>query len=420
MKNLKLVSLVLVFILMSISCKLFTPGSTKNTSNVPTIDFAAVADPLNVTVTLDAVSTTSATISPNGGSLSLTAADGSVYNLEIPAKALDADTLITMTAVKNIDGAPLDSGKVSAVQLEPSGQFFNEILTLTITPAKEIPIQNQVIFNYEGNGQDYHLAVVDPKSKDIKILLMEFSGAGVGFGSDSAWAANLQIQGNATAARLAQKTGELLQQERRAALMGAEGNPDAWKIIKSDMEQYYDQVIQKEMAAAELDCQYARRAIQDLLGLERQNQLLGITPEDSNGNRPPFVNDLSGKINKLVKIGEKCKKAYTVSGDSNGVSFSGMICGLDKSFVIDATFPGGGNAKTTFTPITAVNGTTKVEGGGDECVQTGAGTYDVSITADSASITWTTTDTLTCPEISNTQTGTFTLPLQPAPEGSCP
>lgn len=126
------------------------------------------------------------------------------------------------------------------------------------------------------------------------------------------------------------------------------------------------------------------------------------------------------KLAKLTRIMEGCTKAYSVSGNSNGVSFSGTICGLDKPFVIDATFPGGGSAKTTFTPNSVIDGVTTVTGGGGECVQTGDGKYTVSITADSASITWTTTDTLTCPNISNTQTGSFTLPLQPAPEGSCP
>lgn len=140
--------------------------------------------------------------------MSLTAADGSKFTLEVPAKALDADTTITMTAVKSIDGAPLDNNTPTAVQLEPSGLFFKEMVTPTILPAKEIPIKNQIIFGYEGNGQDYHLAVVDPKGKDIKIKLMRFSGAGVGSGSDTAWAANLQIQASKAATRLLQKYGD--------------------------------------------------------------------------------------------------------------------------------------------------------------------------------------------------------------------
>ena len=73
-----------------------------------------------------------------------------------------------MTAVKSIDGAPLAEGPMAAVQIEPSGLFFKEIATLTIVPAKELPVKDQIVFGYEGDGKDYHLGVVDPKSKDIK------------------------------------------------------------------------------------------------------------------------------------------------------------------------------------------------------------------------------------------------------------
>ena len=413
MKNMKLVSLVLVFILMSISCEVFTPTSSKSSGNTPVIDFVTPADPLNVTVTLDESSTASAMISSNGGSLSLTAADGSVYTLEIPAKALDADTLITMTAVKSMDGAPLDSGDVAAVQLEPSGLFFNEILTLTITPAKDIPIKNQVAFGYEGNGQDYHLAGVDPQSKDIKIKLMQFSGAGVGSGGDKEWSANLQIQASNASTRLWQKFGEFSQLERQKALLetSPQDNSEFAEQLKSTLDQFEDQVVLKEMVAAELDCKLAEQAVKDLLYLGRIRQI-------AFSMETPGFNE---KLAKLAKIIEGCTKAYSVSGNSNGVSFSGTICGLDKPFVIDATFPGGGSAKTTFTPNTVVEGATTVTGGGADCVQTGEGKYTVSINEDgNGTIQWTTTDTLTCPNINNTQTGSFTLPLQLATDLSCP
>jgi hypothetical protein len=113
--------------------------------------------------------------------------------------------------------------------------------------------------------------------------------------------------------------------------------------------------------------------------------------------------------------------SYRVSGESNQVAFSGQICSLEKPFVIDATFPGGGSAKTSFTPSNSTGGVTSVSGGGGDCVQTGAGTYTVTLKEDgSGSIKWTTTDTLTCPKVENTRTGTFELPLVPVPEISCP
>ncbi len=179
----------------AIGCKWFSPAKSTDASVATRIDFMTPGKPLDVKVQLDKKHTASAKVSPGGGTVFLTSADGSKFTLDVPPQALERETEITMTAVKTIDGAPLDKNAPTAVQLEPSGLVFNEFVTLTIVPAKEIPIKEQIAFGYEGEGKDYHLALVDPKSKDIKIKLIEFSGAGVGSASDSAWAANLQISG---------------------------------------------------------------------------------------------------------------------------------------------------------------------------------------------------------------------------------
>ena len=414
MKNSKLVLPVLLLMAVSLSCKLLNRATPKNASNGPAIDFLTPGKPLNVTVQLDKKQTASAMVPRTGGSVSLTAKDGSKFTLEVPADALDADTTITMTAVKSLDGAPLDNNTPTAVQLEPSGLFFKEMATLTIVPAKDIPIKQQTIFGYEGDGKDYHLAVIDPKSKEIKVKLMRFSGAGVGSGGDAAWAANLMTQASTAQTRISQKLGEYLQPLRQQLILGVDGPVDPDQLgekIQSAMDQYEDQVIRKEIAAAELDCQHARPAMQAILTLGRQRQLLGMAPDPG----------MWEKIDKLAKIAEKCRKAYHVSGQSNNVTFSGEICGLDKPFVINATFPGGGSAKTSFTPSSVTGGTTSVSGGGGGCVQSGGGKYNVNIKDDgSGTITWTTTDTLTCPGFSTSKTGSFTLPLQPTPEISCP
>lgn len=93
-KNIKLVLLVLMLLAVSLSCRLFT---RTRSSNAPAVDFGKPAEPLNVTVQLDKTHTASGKVLPTGGGLSLTAADGSVFTLEVPAKALAADTMITMT-----------------------------------------------------------------------------------------------------------------------------------------------------------------------------------------------------------------------------------------------------------------------------------------------------------------------------------
>jgi len=426
MKNVKMVSFVLFLALISISCNFLTPKSSDNsnesnsTGNTLKVDFTTPAEPLNVTVQLDELYTVSGPISVNGGSMVLTGADGTLFTLDVPAKALDVDTVITMTAVKNITGAPLGSDAVFAVQLEPSGLFFNEFVTLTVTPAQEIPIEKQIIFAYEGSGQDYHLAIIDPKSREIRIKLLEFSGAGVGSGGDKEWAANLQHQASDSRVRLQNEVAKLLQPERLAQLLGQEANDQISSTLKSYMEKYYDQVIQKEIVAAELDCKYAEKAIQDLIGLERDNELLSLNGVDANGETIPIVDDLPGKIAKLVKIGEECKQGYVVTGVSNEVSFSGEICSLDKPFVLNGTFSNGSETQS-FTPSSAASGTVTESGNSGGCEQSGSGSYTITLSEEgTGELQWTIGIHASCPPYSADHTYTFVLPLQPAPDLSCP
>ena len=406
--NLAIIGMVLVAV--SIGCKSLMPAKSADKNPATAIDFTTPGKGLDVRVQLDKKQTASATVPSTGGSVSLTSANGSKFTLDVPANALETETKITMTAVQTLDGAPLDKNTPTAVQLEPSGLFFKEMATLTIVPAQNIPVKEQVMFVYEGEGKDYHLALIDPRSKEIKLKLMEFSGAGVASASDSAWAATLMVQANDARSRIQQKLGEYLQNRHREAILGDEYDPELGAVMKAALDQFEDEVVMKEMVAAELDCKHGKQAIIHLFSLQRDRQLLSLE-----GTR-----DIEAKIDKLTKIIESCLGPYRVSGESNGVSFTGEICRLIKPFSIDAKFPGG-TAKTSFSPNSAAGGTTTVSGGGGGCVHSGGGTYSVSVNKDeSGTITWTTSDTIACPGFSNSRTVTFTLPLPPAPELSCP
>ena len=362
---LKITALIagLIFVAVSISCKSsITTKATDTGKKYPAIDFTASGKRLDVKVQLDKKQTASKKISSAGGDMSLTAADGSKFTLDVPGNALDKEVEITMTAVKTLDGSPLDKNTPTAVQLEPSGLLFKEMLTLTILPAKEIPIKNQIIFGYEGDGKDYHLALIDHKSKDIKIKLMEFSGAGVGSGADAAWAANLQIQAETARTRLIQKTAALVQAERMEQISGNEKGIEGFlEQLKSLMEQYEDQVLTKEMAAAELDCRFARRAIHNLLAAERQRQILGF-------DGMPNVDE---KINKLIKLAEECKKpaAFQIVGGLDDWQTSTKVCDILQPF----TLTGGG---FTMNVSGGLSGTYNYSG---PFAAKGTGTYTISL-----------------------------------------
>ena len=329
MSKLNLAIAGVLLITVSLSCK-WLPTTTTKTNKGPAIDFTSPGKGLDVKVHLDKKQTATGNVSQGGGSVSLTAADGSKFTLDVPANAVEADTTITMTAVKSLDGAPLANNTPTAVQLEPSGLFFKEMATLTIVPAKEIPTKEQIIFGYEGDGQDYHLAVIDPKSKEIKIKLMHFSGAGVGSGSAS-WAANLQLEADSANARLAQKLGELLQPARFE-----EDSFEANKVGEqalSLLNQFEDQVVLKEIAAAELDCKHARKALEDLLYLGSLCRLLSA----------PLPDDFTEKVRRLREIAEKCKAStgggsYQIVGGLDDWQTNTKVCDIMKPF----TLTGGG------------------------------------------------------------------------------
>ncbi|PYS71292.1 MAG: hypothetical protein DMF69_10850 [Acidobacteria bacterium] len=319
-----LVIAAILFAVLSISCKWI--NSVRPTSKGPRIDLTTPATGLDVQVQLDNTQTATNKISNDGGSVSLTTADGSSFTLDVPANALEAETEIRMTAVKSLDGAPLANNTPTAVQLEPSGLFFKEMATLTIVPAKEIPAKEQIIFGYEGDGRDYHLAVVDPKSKEIKIKLMHFSGAGVGSGSDSAWAVTLQLQADRASARIAQELGELVQPERLKRLAGENSLSDNEldEKVKSLLDQFDDQVVLKQIAAAELDCKHAFKALEDLIFLGKLNQFFGASLPD----------DFAEKGRKLKEIADQCKggageREGKSEGKSEVVGSYQIVGGLD-------------------------------------------------------------------------------------------
>jgi len=364
MSKLNLAIVVALLIAVSLSCK-WLPTRTTKTIKGPAIDFTSPSKGLDVKVQLDKTLTATQRFSQSGGSISLTAVDGSKFTLDVPANALEADTSITMAAVKSLDGAPLANNTPTAVQLEPSGLFFKEMATLTIVPAKEIPIKEQIIFSYEGDGQDYHLAVIDPRSKEIKIKLMHFSGAGVGSGSDSAWAATLQLQADSAYSRLAQKLGELLQPARFG-----EDSSDANKVDEkalSLLNQFEEQVVLKEIAAAEQDCKLAQKALTDLLYLGSLCRLMSA----------PLPDDFEAKVRRLREIIDKCEAStggvsYQIVGGLDDWKTNTPVCNIMKPFKLTGAGTGiimelSGGLSGTYT-----------YGGGPFNAQ-GSGTYTISL-----------------------------------------
>jgi hypothetical protein len=118
----------------------------------------------------------------------------------------------------------------------------------------------------------------------------------------------------------------------------------------------------------------------------------GVFLNNGSGNTDNPVTDPQGEEVEVEEEEEEEEEevvqSYRVKGESNNVSFVGLICSLEKSFYIDATFPGG-SGRTVFTPIHLLEGETASSGGGEGCTQSGSGRYVIAMGEDGyGTITW--------------------------------
>lgn len=295
--KLKWISTAIVLIMVLAACqptgKLFGGGKSKQYAYV----FDANADTINVDILLDDAQSSSALITTQGGSLSVTGEDGTLYTLNIPNDALLVDTTITMTPVATLTGLPFGSADSLAVQLEPEGLTFNNFVTLTITPKQTIPVDQQLMFTYQGAGQDVILAFPVMDSNEIKMQLMHFSGYGVTKGLLADIEPVRSRIGGTAERRIQSVAAERLGRERQAQLLGSEDDSAGLKDLVDLFDQYENEVVKPRIAAAGESCAAGQLALQTVLGFERQKQLLGM---ESNG-----MQDI---LNLMDVVGPVCVK----------------------------------------------------------------------------------------------------------------
>jgi len=232
------------------------------------------AEPLQVQIDVDGSRAAEVDITTAGGSLEVAGADGTRYRLDIPADALLNDTHIRMTPA-NVSGLPFGGNQTLAVQLEPEGLAFSNFVTLTILPAQEIPIDQQIFFGYEANGSNLSLAAPVVNSAEIKLQLLHFSGYGVTKGLLADIEPVRARIGGSAETRLQSAIAEQLARERQRQLLGG-GESESLVDFEEYFRQYEEQVIKPRLAAAGESCAAGRLALQTVLGFERQKALLGV------------------------------------------------------------------------------------------------------------------------------------------------
>lgn len=242
---------------------------------------------LNVTPTLDRSHAATQIFSASvGGTMTATGADGTVFTLTIPAKALLSDESITMTPMLGVDGLPVSGGFVAGVQLEPDGLRLFKPATLTIQTPVPVPVDQQAPFSYHSSGQDFSFYPLAMGS-GIRFNLVHFSGEGLGQGSQTQ-----SFTPSDPESGLQNQAAQLINHER--ACPGCD--PQFQSKLQDLFQQYYDQVVTPAINQALTDDSVAISAIAQALGWARQIELLGLS------QTPPFDAEEQFIFQQLPKI----------------------------------------------------------------------------------------------------------------------
>jgi hypothetical protein len=237
--------------------------------------FAPTRPPIDLTVTLDPGAAVSAVIPVEGGDLEASGADGTVYHLSIPDDALVEATEIQMTPVVSLDGLPTGGIVSYAVQLAPDGLQLFDFATLTITPSAELPIEEQLPFGYDGDGKGLFIATPVVDEPAIQLLIQHFSGYGVNRGLLADIEPERERLGGSEERRLQSQVAEALVRERQR--QGGEGDTDIAGLFGPAFAEYERTVVEPRVRAAGESCAKGRLALETVLGLERQKQLIGMS-----------------------------------------------------------------------------------------------------------------------------------------------
>jgi hypothetical protein len=232
----------------------------------------------------DASRAVTQTITTDGGTISATGADGTVYTLTLQKDSLELDQAITLTPLSAADGLPGGHALAAGVQLDPQGLQLVKPATLTIKLATPIPVASQLSFASDDSGSDFHLY---PQTYDPSTIAMEidhFTEYGAFAGSPADLVAQLH-HGTVSYLALTEQLRAALAEVRAAQLAGGPEpyTPDQLiAMLANTANAWYDQKILPEMQIAaqpDADDNQVTAAIHDALSWDHQVQVLGLINE---------------------------------------------------------------------------------------------------------------------------------------------
>ena len=410
----------------------------------------------NLSIKLDESRKSQANISFAGGSISTTGEDGTKFLLEVPKGALAGDTQISMVPVKSISGLPF-GGPSYSVQFAPEGLFFYDSATLTITPRQEIPISEQVFFQFSDDGGTLDPASPVVASREMKIVVDHFSGFGISRTNAEERGNFLRRQSADAERRFNERLARELQIARMKELLGVQDESSSSQDSKSSYE-YEDEVLRPLLQAGVASCEGGQETIKKIISWERRRQLLGSPSSTriSNAELQSFSSAVEAKCRE--EASRKCKAArdpsiyvtymlgvermkqllgaatgpdtnllaeakriclphsYAATGGSK-MQMSGTICDVEKPFQLSAAGKNGATYQYSFRPGGPTFGGVSYTGSQSGCTESGSGQYTVTLSEDGASgtINYSVSGRIVCPYVNSGFSGSESFQLTAAP-----
>ena len=299
-----LMKFLIYFYLFSISFSSFAgsigdyDGSTTSFSWIYDTPFRKA----DIKTTIDSNSKTEKTIGRSGGTIVTKSEDGIEYTLTIPANAIHSDTQITFSAVKEMKDIPFGDSPVGVI-LKPDGLKLNKPAILTIKSPKNIPIENQIFFGFEKDGENLIFAPPVVKSKEMQIQILHFSGYGVTKGYWADYAKFRKLIGGDIESRVASTIAEKFGKERARELMGIEtpDNEDIYKDLETALKEYYFKVLiprLERIRSGNFSCSEAKLAKETVLSFARQTSMAGYENYANEVNEVVFQTDIDHQCMK--------------------------------------------------------------------------------------------------------------------------
>lgn len=261
--------------------------------------FQKPANPITVTPLLDSSHSVQVAVSSaEGGIITVTGTDGTIFTLAIPPNALLSDEVITMTPIVSIGNIPLSGGFAAGIDLQPQGLRLLVPATLTIASPTTAPPGQQWGFSYSASGTDFHIYPIN-LGASVTMNVLHFTGFGWGMAPSLGSTLEAAIALKAEA-RLEQQAAQLTQQERAREL-----NPDNPQTsldpqyvenMATLLQEDYTDVVQPLLDAAMGDDGFLKTASDIATGWEREVEVLGLSGQE------PFASEVAATKAALIQL----------------------------------------------------------------------------------------------------------------------